>query len=266
MSKTKWTKGGLKIEKSEYGTSIERHGVVSITTVSLKEILKLFRGNRILKLKARGSNRNELDEDNGTGLGFNIKKMNSTMLMLDYNAEKHIPLDNFAENKILNILDQNYIEDMPIQEITVCITDKELGEIAQDVGCLGVSKKDTEFYATFIAEHCDGEGDKQRIIEHPTNKNLIENYHFKYMILNLKNLINKMQILTLPKRKHKQIISCGKTYYSLYSPFLVTQRLKMHLGEYGLMKYYQPGKEDKLMLVNTERWANGNVQIWWTKN
>lgn len=253
MNKVKWTKGGLRIEGGKYGTIVERHGVVSITTVSLKEILKLFRGCKILRLKARGTTSGDKDIDNGNGLGINIKRMNSTILMQDYYCEKHIPLDNFTENKILNILDANDFEDIPIQEITVCIEDKDLGKIAQDVGCERVHPKDTEFYATFISEPCDSEADRERIIEHPVNKNLIENNHFKYSILNLKSLINKSQIFTLPKRKHRYIITCGKTFPSLHSPLLVAQRLKMHLGEYGLMKYYNQGKEDKLMLVNTER-------------
>ena len=56
IPKIKWTKGGTKLQQSEFGgwLSIEKSALATFITPSLKECLKIF-GENILILKAKGA-------------------------------------------------------------------------------------------------------------------------------------------------------------------------------------------------------------------
>jgi len=246
---------------SEEGAEvIEEHRVACITTISLREILKLFpmQGKKytylITKLKARASNmesdKPSVDDEDYGIKGYLDQRLDSfTMnyeLKFDEEGNPRNPIDIPAIKRIQSGMHKVGIEDAAVEYVKVLIRDSKIGELA------GVPEE--LFHATIESDPVDGDKDRQKVKEHKVNEALIKESGFKHRILQVRKMIDRRQELTVPTAQQTPIIWWrGKTVYSLKSPIKVAQRLREHFGEYKLIKIYGKGKEDVLVLLSVER-------------
>jgi len=239
---------------------IEEHRVACLTTNSLREILKLFVGDReeysylITELRARASNLEDMKptvEDKVYGIkGY--CNVGLDLFQIDYKLKfkkgKPVnPIDISGRELIYNALDRVGIEDASVELVKVLIKDPEIGRLA------GIDEE--WFHMTLISDPVDGDLDREKVKEHPVNHNLIKYNKFKYRILHCRKLIDRKQELTVPRRRQRPIILwLGKTVHSLRSPIKIAQHIKdAHFGEYKLIKRYGVGKEDRLILLGVSR-------------
>lgn len=270
------TKFGLKREKYEKGKLVddEYNCQVSITTISLGEVLKNF-GDMIVTLKAEGGITKYPERYKLNDLGIKISDKKSFQFSQNYDTSLHPKFnptwikrqfDFMKEHGLdMNELRKNrhneYVHTVgiPVQELTLLIKDDEIGELAEDYfdghnpqfnePMKRVTKRDKEFFVTFVSAPCESKEDRMRIAEHKINTELIKNCGFKYSMLNCIFVINRSQVDSLPKKSRIPIID----WYNLRSLRSIVQRIKLYLGEYGLVKNYKMGEEEKLFLVSTER-------------
>ena len=239
---------------------IEEHRVACITTISLREILKIFpmQGEKhtylITKLKARASNTEPdkpLVDDNDYGIkGYLDRRMDSFNmdyeLKFDDQGNARNPIDIPAIKRIEDGMRKVGIEDAAVEYVKVLIRDPKIGELA------GVPEE--LFHVTMQSDPVDGDKDREKVMEHKVNEALIKESGFKHRILQVRKMIDRRQELTVPTAQQKPIIWWrGKTVYSLNSPIKVAQRLREHFGEYKLIKTYGAGIEDILVLLSVER-------------
>ena len=237
---------------------IEDHRVVCCTTVSLREILKLYSGDpyTITLLESKASNFNE---DTGVEVtvpeygfeGCAGREMDFMTLnyrcKFDKQGNPRNPLDKPGRIRIENAMDKLDIRDAAVSRVRVLIRDPKIGELA------GMSED--QWHMTLISDPVDSEKDEEIIKEHPINEELIKECKFKYRILHLRELIDRRQELTIPKAKQVPVIRWwGETAISLVSPKKLAQYLKdSHFGEYKLWKLYGQTEEERLVLLSVSR-------------
>lgn len=237
---------------------IDEHRVVSMTTTSLREILKMFsaddEAHKIFRLKAGASKQEEMDpymEDDEYGVVGYLDRGSDTFdidyqLRFDEKGNPTNPIDNSGVNDIERYMDRLGIEDAPVDYMELLINDSEIGEIT-DV--------DEEiFQATLVSDPCDGEADKEKVKEHSLNESLIKDCGFKYRVLNCRKLIDRRQVLTKKRTQQEPLILWrGETAVSLNSPIKLAQKLREHFEPYQLLKKFGADEEDVLRLMEVSR-------------
>ena len=240
---------------------IKEHRVACITTISLKEILKLFpmQGEPfkycITSIRAHASSSQSSeplidDKDYGI-LGIIDKRSDSFSLdytlKFDDDGNPINPLDKDGIKRVITALHKVGFEDAAVEYITVLLRDSKIGELAEI---------DEElFHLTLTSDPVDGDADRKIIKEHKVNEDLIKYYGFKYRILHCRRLIGRKEELTKSKSEQKPIVEWrGNTLASLKSPIKIAQRLsREHFKPYNLIKTYGVGKEDRLILLGVSR-------------
>lgn len=284
----KATKIGIKEEYYENGKLIpgldRYHAQLSITTVSLGEILRNF-GDMIVSLKADGGITMQPERHRLEDLGIKISEKKSFSFCQNYDTAIHPKLspiwikkqfDFMKEHSFdLDKLEKNrHREDVhtvaiPVRELTLRITDdsNEIGELSEEYfndigyndGIKRIDKnRDIEFDITFHSTPCKSELQRMEVAKHEINLELIKNCGFKYSILNCILGINHNQIMSLTKSQRIPIIEWSEDWLRLRSPRLIIQRIKNHINRfethgYGLITDYSVGKEEKLFVVRAER-------------
>lgn len=239
---------------------LEKKYVATLTTNSLKEILKLFPYDEenpkftITKLRARASKGEKdtpLIDDPVFGIiGYLDKRSDSFhmdyIVKFDDNGKNQNPVDRTAIDSILNNLHRLGLEDAAVEEIHIMIRDKELGNAA------GIDEE--LFSMALISDPVDSDLDRQKVQEHQVNKNLVKESGFKYRILHCKWLIDRKQELTKPKSQQIPMVQWeGDTFYSLRSSVKVVQKVRDYFRPYNLIKAYGAGQEDTLILLDVSR-------------
>ena len=234
--------------------------VASVTTNSLKEILQLFpyTGENskftITKLKARSSKGEKgtpLIDDPALGIVGYLDKRSDAFYMdylikFDDNGKILNHIDRTAIDNIISNLHRLGLEDAAVDEIQIMVKDKELGEVA------GVDED--LFTMTLISDPVDGDLDRNKVKEHPINKELVKQSGFKYRILHCKRLIDRKQELTKPKSQQQPFVQWeGDTFYSLRTMPNVVQKIRDYFRPYNLIKHYTAGQEDTLVLLDVNR-------------
>ena len=246
---------------NETARIIEEHQVASITTNSLREILKLFLNQgknptyNITRLKANASSSHEelpaVENEKYGIVGYLDKRVDSFFmdyeLSFDEEGSPINPIDKTGIETIESDLERLGIEDAAVDFLQILIRDRRIGELAGVEGDL--------FHVTLTSDPPDGDLDKEKIKEHHINEELVREHGFKYRILHTRKVIDRRQELTVPKSQHKYIIYwTGETMYSLKSPKKIAQHLKeAHYGEYKLIKVFGAGSEDTLVLLSVSR-------------
>lgn len=236
------------------------HRVASVTTNSLRSILDLFKIDDlefpfgITKLEARASASEKTEpiyEDKNYGIKVNeIERVQSFSLgyLLDWDDDGNAknPIDELGKQMILRALDRAGCEDASVSLLKVIIRDPKIGEYS--------GTNEELFHMELQSDPVDNDKDRDKVREHPVNEALIKYNNFQYRILNCRYVIDRKQELTQPKSRHKPVVYWrGETVMSLHSPIKVTQRIKEHFGEYGLLKQYGVTEDYKLVLMGVSR-------------
>jgi len=238
----------------------KNHRVACITTNSLRSILSLFAMDDkefpygISKVTAWASNmeakKPDIEDANYGIKAHRDRRLDSFSLRYDLKFDDvgrpKNPIDESGRKTIESTMEKVGVEDASVSFLKLLVKDPKIGEYA------GVGED--LFHATFESDPVDGEKDKVKVKEHPANEALIKYSNFQYRILNCRRVIDRKQELTQPRSRHNYVIRWdGRTAISLRSPIKVAQQLKVHFGEFGLIKQYAVGEEYNLVLLSVSR-------------
>lgn len=243
---------------------IQQFKVPSITTTSLRELLKLFKMTGesftycITKVRASSSNMEKMDpaiKNEKYGIQGYLGRRHDAFY-IDYevkwddNGKPGNPIDNNGIMVIEDAMRKIAIEDAAVEYLQVLIRDPEIGRL--------VGIKEELFHVTLTSDPVSGDLDRNAVKEHAVNEALIKYSGFKYRIMHTREVVDRRSELTLSKSKlvsqQKQIYYwAGITVHSLKSPIKVAQRLREHYGDFGLIKTFGPGTSDILVLLGVER-------------
>ena len=196
--------GGKMISKTQYPFK-----VASITTVSLRLLLDLFKTN-IVEIDAQSKFIQKSKPENIRSLGIRSLEEENNSFYMRYNSRTCDNLTPSNIQKILNVLDKLRIEDVAVQRFIIKIKDKKLGELCrealsevvdfnlQSIPLVRRIPLDEDlFYATFYNDPCEKDEELKKLVHKPNN--------LKYFVLNLKELINEWQIRNLPAKYNKHL-------------------------------------------------------------
>lgn len=238
----------------------KNHRIACITTNSLNSILSLFAMDAqefpygISKIDARASNieaKKPDIENPDYGIKAHIDRRLDSFslryeLKFDDAGHPKNPIDVSARKTIESTMEKVGVEDASVSSLKLLIKDPKIGEY------IGIDEE--LFHVTFRSDPVDGDKDREKVKEHSANEALIRYNNFQYRILNCRKVIDRRQELTQPRSRHDYIIRWdGKTALSLKSPIKVAQQLKVHFGEFGLIKQYAVGEEYNLVLLSVSR-------------
>lgn len=253
IPRTKWTKGGTKLQQSKFGgwIPIERSALAVFITPSLKEVLRIF-GKNILILKARGEKQIESSKTELSSLGIKTSNNQSNLFIMNYDTSftkvnKHDTLNKNNIKKIINHLEYHNIKDCAVEFLMIKITDKELKNIIQDYYKVKIG--DDVFYATFELNMCEADKDREKWDSTPYNSEVLRDLRFKHSILHCVKLIDDGQVWNIKRNQRRYFIDWKpKKYVDKISPEEISHGLMKNLGDYGYVKKYALGKNEELIL------------------
>ena len=248
----------------EEAKTITQFKVPAITTISMREILNLFKmagdpfEHCITRIKAASSNMEKMEpaiDNEKFGIRGFLNRRHDTFSM-DYEIEwdhKGIPknpIDNRGIAVVEEALRNLGIEDAAVEYLRVLIRDPEIGKLA------GVGEE--LFHVTLTSDPVSGDLDRNVVKEHPINEALIKQSGFKYRLMHTREVVDRRSELTLSKSQlvsQKKFIFywTGSTVHSLRSPIKVAQQLREHYQPFQLLKTFGPGTSDTLVLLGVER-------------
>lgn len=243
---------------------IQQFKVPSITTTSLRELLKLFKTTGapfkycITKIRASSSNMEKMDpaiDNKKYGIKGYLDRRHDTFDM-DYEVgwdnigRPENPVDNSGILAVEQAMHKIGVEDAAVEYLQVLIRDPELGKLA------GIDEE--LFHVSLTSDPVSGDLDRNKVKEHSVNNALIKQSGFKYRIMHTREVVDRRSELTLSK---SQLVSqqkyiyywAGSTVHSLKSPIKIAQQLREHYGDFRLLKTFGPGTSDTLVLLGVER-------------
>jgi len=229
-----FTRGAAKIKDlGQGGRTIEQHGIGSITTTSMNEIIKLF-GDNIIWMTADGSGGTITDKLDINAIGAFFKTKTISFFSMRYGEKKHTAnLTQEWIKKITKAQEKYGISDASVHRLIVRIEDSELGDLV----------------AEFKAEKCESKELCEKWKSYTINQRNMEDQRFQYRMLNMK----KLQTRKVFRAKTKECLCEWDNAY-LDSPAIYPQTLKRngHFGFYGIVKYFKKDEKDIWALDRVE--------------
>jgi len=267
----KINKHGLVIKKGEYGKEVLfRNGIPVFITPSLIEVLKTFREN-IESLEAMGSKEIQNNPIPLENLGVFMSTIMENKCIIKYDKSlrainKHDDLTPINIQRIIKAIEQNRILDCAVTKLKVKIQDENLKEkITHQYP--KYPPQTNIFYADFISTNCESEKDTELWDITPCNQKLLD-YGFKKTLLHCVKLIDDGQasnsklfyIGNRPRRFYyinweptdKEIELSNGEEFKHKSPEDIAHSLVANFKDYGYVKKYQLGSENKLILISMQ--------------
>jgi hypothetical protein len=265
----KISKKGLVTKDGIYGRDVLfRNGIPVFITPSLLEVLKTF-GENIELLEATGSKEIQNNPIPLENLGVFISTIMENKCIIKYDKSlgsisKHDDLTPVNIQRIVRAIEQNKILDCAVTKLKIRIQDQHLKDVISEI-YPRYQPSSNIFYADFVSANCESDLDTNLWDATPCNKTLLD-YGFKKTLLHCVKLIDDGQasnsklfyIGKRPRRfyyinwepTNKEIELSAEQEFMHKSPLEIAHALMDNFRDYGYVKKYSMGSENKLLLVS----------------
>lgn len=218
----------------------------------------------------QASNSQTINVDNLKELGFTAKTKTTVGVNFEYDKDKHASLREAWRKKLFNRMDDYGIYDMAVDKLIINLDNPELAESIQEIvekhkGYWYPNKwkklRDAEkFVGIFNARKREEKEVKEEIKSHDRNRELISNYGFKCITLNLDRLLTREDFLTEHwKRRCYFVDWLPSDFRKKRSPEVICAGIKRniilrdkHNNRYGYLNHFKTDEHENLVFAGGE--------------